>query len=150
MAGKEPGKEERRRHLIFTARQQLGQPYVYGAWTEEAPRCFDCSSFAQYCYGRIGVELPRVSIKQAHLGRRVPAAASRFKAGDLIFVRGRAGHYDRKFPQGIGHVIMVADQGQVIHCRSRRRNGREVGGVVAEPLAKILKRKDITVIKRML
>jgi len=143
-------KESLRRRLAFIARQQLGKPYVFGAWTEEAPRHFDCSSFVQYCYMRIGIDLPRVSIKQARLGRRVPVKAGRLRAGDLIFVRGGSGHYDRRFPQGIGHVILVVGPDEVIHAKSRRVRGREAGRVISEPLAKILRRPDITVIKRII
>lgn len=137
------------KRLAATARQQLGRPYVYGAWTQEAPLRFDCSSFTQFCYKAVGIDLPRIAIAQARLGRRVGKGAAR-RAGDLIFLSGREGRYDRYFPEGIGHVILVTGPDEVIHARSRKRGGRETGAVTREPLAKILRRQDITVIKRLI
>ena len=149
MPSRSTGKETMMRRLAATARQHLGRPYVYGAWTQEAPLRFDCSSFVQFCYKSVGIELPRIAIAQAACGRRVRNRA-RLGVGDLIFLRGKEGRYDRRFPQGIGHVILVTGADEVIHARSRKRGGRETGAVTREPLSKILKRRDITVIKRVL
>lgn len=149
MTYRQRDKEDMRRRLVMTARQQLGKPYVYGAWTEEAPRRFDCSSLVQFCFKSIGIDLPRVSIEQARCGRRV-RPDSRLRAGDLIFLRGREGRYDRIFPAGIGHVILVISADEVIHAKSRRAKGQERGTVIKEPLARILRRRDITAMKRLL
>lgn len=139
-----------RRKLAAEAAAQLGKPYDYGARWQDAPKKFDCSSFAQYLYKKIGLRLPRVSIDQAAEGRRVPAKAASLKVGDLIFIRGRNGRYNRRFPTGIGHVIVVTGPDEVIHARYRRERGRDGGSVIRQTLRKILKRKDITVIKRYL
>jgi cell wall-associated NlpC family hydrolase len=142
-------KKRARQKLVFAASQQLGKPYAYGAWTEEAPLRFDCSSFVQFCYRSIGIDLPRVSLMQAHAGRTI-RIGQRLQPGDLIFVRGREGRYDARFPAGIGHVIMVTGVDEVMHAKSRTVRGQERGAVVREPLSKILCRRDITVIKRIL
>jgi cell wall-associated NlpC family hydrolase len=142
--------ETMRRTLAEEAAAQLGKPYVYGAYWQDAPKQFDCSSFAQYLYKKIGMRLPRVSIDQALEGRRVPAKKSALKVGDLIFIRGRNGRYNRHFPKGIGHVIVVTGPDEVIHARYRTVGGKHGGSVVRQKLATILKRKDITVIKRYL
>lgn len=149
MAKKTGKKDTILRRLAATARQHLGRPYVYGAWTQEAPLRFDCSSFIQFCFKSVGIDLPRLSIDQARLGRRV-RKDGRPRPGDLIFLRGREGRYNRSFPEGIGHVILVTGPDEVIHARSRKRGGRETGTVTLEPLDKILRRKDITVIKRLI
>src|SRR5688572_24588605 len=78
-------KEDARRRIADEARAQLGKPYVYGARWQDAPREFDCSSFAQYLYLRVGIVLPRVSIDQAAEGRRVPAKRDALRIGDLVF-----------------------------------------------------------------
>jgi cell wall-associated NlpC family hydrolase len=142
-------KDIARQRLVSIARQQLGKPYVYGAWTEEAPLRFDCSSFVQFCYRVVGIDLPRVSLQQARAGRAV-RKGQELLPGDLIFVRGKEGRYDSRFPEGIGHVIMVTGPDEVIHAKSRPVGGKERGAVVQEPLSKILRRRDVTVIKRLL
>jgi len=133
-----------RRAIRAEALKQLGKPYRYGASWQEAPKVFDCSSFVQYVYKRAGIEIPRVSIEQARRGRRVPSGAQ-LKVGDLIFTRSVQGRYDRQFPEGIGHVYLVTGPDEVVHARSRRPSG-----VVRQRLATVLKRKDVTVIKRIL
>ncbi len=57
--------KEQQKKLIQVARSLLGKPYRYGAKPEEAPNVFDCSSFTQYVFKQVGIELPRTSIEQA-------------------------------------------------------------------------------------
>lgn len=143
-------KADARDRIAAEARRQLGKPYVYGARWQDAPREFDCSSFAQYLYLRVGVVLPRVSIDQAAVGRRVPARKGALRVGDLIFIKGKTGRYDRRFPQGIGHVIVVTGPDEVIHAKYKKVRGKDGGSVIRQTLGRILKRKDITVVKRYL
>lgn len=147
----EPSEITRRRvRLTEVARSLIGRPYFYGAKSDEAPERFDCSSFVQYCYAQVGVALPRVSIDQARCGRRVRSIIAALRVGDLIFLRGKVGRYDRRFPQGIGHVILVTGADEVTHAKFRREGGRDGGRVVRQRLTTILRRQDITVIKRIL
>ncbi len=143
-------KESARRMIAEEARRHLGKPYVYGARWQAAPREFDCSSFAQYLYRHAGIALPRVSIDQAAEGRRVRPGKGALKVGDLIFIKGRTGRYDRRFPQGVGHVIVVTGPDEVIHAKYKRVRGKPGGCVIRQTLARILKRKDITAVKRYL
>ncbi len=143
-------KDDARRMIAAEAHRQLGKPYVYGARWQAAPREFDCSSFAQYLYRHAGIVLPRVSIDQAAEGRRVQPRKGALKVGDLIFIKGKTGRYDRRFPQGIGHVIVVTGPDEVIHAKYKRVRGKHGGLVIRQTLARILRRKDITVIKRYL
>jgi cell wall-associated NlpC family hydrolase len=139
-----------RRALAAEACRQLGKPYFYGALWQEAPKRFDCSSFVQYLYKKIGIAIPRVTIDQAREGRPVPMRLGALKVGDLIFLRGKVGRYDRRFPEGIGHVIMVTGPDEVIHCKYKKVRGKDAGSVIRQRLSTILKRKDITVVKRLL
>ncbi len=139
--------------LINTAKSLVGRPYKYGAKPSEAPRYFDCSCFIQYIYKVIGIKLPRSTIEQAVMGREIKNKNALI-AGDLIFLHGTSGHYNKKFSMGIGHVVMYLGDKKVIHASSKRTASRpkikEKGKVKIEPIGKILKRKDIIVIKRIL
>ncbi len=166
-----------RRRILHFALRHLGKPYRYGARPSEAPRVFDCSSFVQYLYQRIGVKLPRTSIEQARCGKVVlsypiklsssesalggrverPSRRSSLRSerskrvgvadllsGDLLFFTGSEGRYDEGFPQGIGHVVMYAGHGMVVHASFQK------GKVVQEPASPWLRRHDLVVIKRIL
>ncbi len=139
--------------IVAFAKSLVGRPYKYGAEPEEAPRYFDCSSFIQYVYKQIGIKLPRSTILQAEYGRIVKNKNC-LLSGDLVFIHEKRGHYNEKFPMGIGHVLMFLGGNRVIHATSKRIKSRpkivEIGGVKIEPAEKILKRKDVVVIKRIL
>lgn len=137
---------ERLRELIAEeAHRHIGKPYLYGAYHSEAPSRFDCSSFVQYLYGTISVRIPRVSIEQARKGREIRHSREAVEVGDLIFLRSDMGKYDRQFPEGIGHVMIVTGPNEVIHARSKKPSG-----VVRQRLSTIFRREDITAIRRIL
>jgi len=141
-------KREMRSRLAADALKQLGKPYKYGAWWQEAPKIFDCSTLTQWLYKQIGIEIPRVSIDQAAVGRRVPPRLGSLKTGDLIFLRGRQGRYNVRFPSGIGHVVIVTGPEEYVHASSKKIRGR--AGVRKGKLSDLLKSKDITAVKRIL
>ncbi len=66
--------------LRKTLRKNLGKKYV---WAEEGPKAFDCSGLTYYAYGRMNMEIPRVSRDQAKAGVEVPLHALEY--GDLVF-----------------------------------------------------------------
>lgn len=131
--------EAQKQKLVSLARELAGKPYRYGAAPEEAPNVFDCSSFAQYLFGQVGIELPRSSILQA--GDQKGAAIeprpdfSNLEPGDLIFSRGAVGHYrDELFagkPMDIGHVAIYLGEGRIVHAREK------FGGVKEQSLAEL-------------
>jgi cell wall-associated NlpC family hydrolase len=144
-------KKRLRERVAELARRQLGKPYVYGAAPSAAPRIFDCSSLVQYLYKRIGIELPRTTIEQARMGKRVrPPYRKNLKVGDIMLLRGKVGRYDRLYPQGIGHVILVTGPDEVIHAKFRKVGGKDAGEVKRQRLSTILKRKDIIVVRRII
>ena len=84
---------------------QLSRHYrgVRYAWGGTTPRHgFDCSGLVQYVYGRLGVELPRVTYGQWHAGPHVRRADLR--PGDLVF-------FDH-----LGHVGIFLGHGWFMHA----------------------------------
>jgi len=142
-------KEKLQKRLVYFAKKHLGKPYKYGAKPSEAPKRFDCSSFVQYLYKRININLPRTALEQAHCGKKVGPKRG-LEIGDLLFFKGTVGRYDPQFPQGIGHVAIYVGNGRVIHAKYKKtKDGRDDGKVREDPLEKMLKRKDLVVVKRI-
>jgi|GEM_PF-5090744 len=147
------------KRLIQVARSQIGKPYRFGSdinWANQEevknPPSFDCSSFIQWCFAQIGLDIfkeSRSAILQASIpGKRI-FKIDDLQAGDLIFFDGERGYYRRDLFSGekvdIGHVAIYVGQGKIIHADGS--NGRMV---VEEPLKKVCKRpnRKITYIKR--
>lgn len=86
--------------VIDLALSFRGVPYVWGG---ESPSGFDCSGLVQYCYGKYGYRLPRVSEDQQNAYKTV--ANDEIKPGDLVFW-GRPAH----------HVGIYIGNGQYVHA----------------------------------
>ena len=69
-----------RQALRTSLGETLGKKYV---WAEEGPEAFDCSGLTYYAFGRMNLEIPRVSSDQAKGGVEVPRDALQY--GDLVF-----------------------------------------------------------------
>lgn len=90
--------------IVNLAHQYMGTPYVWGG---ESPKGFDCSGFAQFLYGKAGINIPRTTYTQWRAGRAVNPA--QLRPGDLVFFRGS----DSK--GGLpGHVGIYIGNGQMI------------------------------------
>ena len=151
-------KEARISKLIELAGSLEGRPYKYGAKMKDAPWFFDCSLYIQYIFKKAGMNLPRTAIEQAMAGKKV--ALSKIKKGDLIFMKGELGRYNKYFPEGVGHVGIYIGNGKIMHAERRRISGKyediynpklikEIGGVVVDDLSKFLKKKrKLAIIKR--
>ena len=140
----------KKNRLVFFARKHLGKPYKFGAKLSEAPKTFDCSSFVQYLYKRIGVNLPRTALDQASMGKKIESKKEMLEVGDLLFFKGGWGHYNPEFPMGIGHVGIYVGNEKVINARSKEVDGKEKGVVIEENVETFLSRKDFVIIKRIL
>ena len=129
--------------LIEFAKTFVGIPYSYGAATEEAPHAFDCSSFTQYVFHHVGIELPRSSILQAaaESGKEIDVSQSlsSLLPGDLVFMRGVRGFYRDSLFGGreisIGHVGIYIGNNMVIHAQAHD----EPYGVVIQSVAEMTK-----------
>ena len=140
----------KKNRLVYFAKKQLGKPYKFGAKSFEAPKIFDCSSFVQYLYKRIGINLPRTALDQASVGKTIESKKELLEVGDLLFFKGGWGHYNPEFPMGIGHVGIYVGNGKVINARSKEIDGIEKGTVIEEVVESFLNRKDFVVARRML
>ena len=90
-------------HVIHTARQYLGVPYVYGG---SSPSGFDCSGFVQYVYAQSGISLPRTADVQFTAG--TPVSKADLRPGDLVFF---ASDY-----VNISHVGIYVGDSQMVHA----------------------------------
>ena len=89
--------------LMKTARNQKGDPYVYGA---SGPGAFDCSGLILYSYRQAtGRSLPHSSSAQSRLGDRVSKKQAR--PGDLVFFQSNGDVY---------HAGIYAGKGQILHA----------------------------------
>jgi cell wall-associated NlpC family hydrolase len=80
---------ERVHVALRIARNQIGDPYRYGA---AGPAAFDCSGLTYYSFRRAGFShLPRTSARQAGFVRHI--RRSQMRPGDLVFFYGPGGVY---------------------------------------------------------
>lgn len=110
-----------------------GKPYI---WAEEGKDAFDCSGLVYYCYGSMNLWLPRVSRKQARVGKRVAIKDLRY--GDLIFF----GKYNSR--SRVTHVGIYIGNGYFRHASSAKE------GVITSKVSQPYYRKRITVCRRVI
>lgn len=91
--------------VISAGKKYIGVPYKFGA-SSGITSAFDCSSFTQYVYKKVGVKLPRSSKQQAKSGTYV--SKSKLKAGDLIFT-------DTNRDGVINHVSIYMGNNKLLH-----------------------------------
>lgn len=122
--------------LVALARQQIGDPYV---WGEEGPDAFDCSGLMQWVYKQHRLNLPRVTGDQVRVGVEVPRA--QVQAGDLIFSSwdGKP-HSHVGMATGNGTIVTAPGTGKRVHEVPLNSNYwahvdsvRRVPGVVGGP-----------------
>jgi hypothetical protein len=112
-----------------------------GQW--EAPHYFDCSSFTKWIYGQRGILIPRRPQQQFEFcgveGKQL-AREELLMAGDLLFVSSPFIHGKRTDEHnGIGHVCLMVDAGEVI-CATNSEFGK---GVVKIPLHELCTTRKI-------
>lgn len=93
------GSQAKRDSLVGYAMKYLDKPYCYGS---KAPKCFDCSGFANFVFSHFDVSIPRSSGEIALLGKFVSFQHAR--AADLIFFNGRNSESET-----VGHVGIVTE-----------------------------------------
>ena len=102
--------------ILELAKQQLGDPYVYGA---TGPNAFDCSGFTSYIYKNNGFSIARVCSGQMAQG--IIVSREGLQVGDLIFFGPSVGN--------VNHVGIYAGDGQIIHAGSRGICYAELDGI---------------------
>lgn len=98
-----------RHALLLLAREQLGDPYVYGG---KRPGGFDCSGLTYYLYGEQGMPIHRTASQQLQDGIIVPK--ENMQIGDLVFFR------EPYETTAASHVGIYAGENRIIHAG---RNG---------------------------
>jgi cell wall-associated NlpC family hydrolase len=95
--------------ILRTARRYMGVPYVFGS-PSGYTKTFDCSTFTQHVYGLHGIDLPRLSRRQAELGKYVEIKD--LLPGDLLFF-----YWPGRFESNkiVGHVGIYMGKGYMIH-----------------------------------
>ncbi|WP_051250741.1 C40 family peptidase [Paenibacillus harenae] len=93
--------------LISTGKEYIGTPYRFGA-PAGITYAFDCSSFTQFLYKGLDVNLPRTSAAQAYAGKKV--AKGSLSMGDLVFFNTNG--------KSISHVAIYAGNNKIIHSSS--------------------------------
>lgn len=86
------------------AKSKLGTKYKWGA---SGPYAYDCSGFTKAVFAKKGIHLPRVSKKQACMGKKINQ--HHLKKGDLIF-------FNDKKSSRISHVGIYLGNGKFIHA----------------------------------
>jgi cell wall-associated NlpC family hydrolase len=95
---------------VLAGRQFLGVPYKWGGSSPQSG--LDCSGFVQQTYKQLGINLPRTSQEQSHVGQPVPLNA--LKPGDLVFTEpGRAGPNHVGMYVGHGMIQQSPHTGEV-------------------------------------
>ena len=90
--------------LISIGKKYLGVKYKFGA-KAGITTAFDCSSYTQYIFKKIGISLPRTSSSQASVGAKI--AKADLKPGDLVF-------FKRPGKAGIGHVAVYIGDNKML------------------------------------
>lgn len=94
--------------VISIGKQYLGVRYQYGA-PSGVTYAYDCSSYTQYVFRKVGIWLPRTSAEQATRGYWV--SKSNLKKGDLVFFKTTSSNR-------ISHVGIYAGNNQMLHASS--------------------------------
>lgn len=91
--------------VMLGAMSMLGTRYKLGSRKSSA---VDCSLLVQRIYGAVGLELPRTTREQIHLGE--PVQLSQLRKGDLLFYRWQGRNL---------HVAIYMDNGYILHASPR-------------------------------
>ncbi|WP_194817753.1 C40 family peptidase [Nocardia sp. XZ_19_385] len=84
---------------LDAAKTKVGAAYSWGA---SGPYNFDCSGLVQWAYKQAGIELPRTSFEQSHVG--APVAFKNLQPGDIVITNGG------------GHVGIYAGDGKLLNA----------------------------------
>lgn len=99
--------------VVDLAKKQLGKRYVWGG---NGPDSFDCSGLTKYIFGKVGVNLERISYNQAEQG--IAVKKENLQPGDLVFFSGiNATSANAR----ISHVGIYIGGGQFIHASNPTR-----------------------------
>ncbi|MGI8993675.1 MAG: C40 family peptidase [Nocardioidaceae bacterium] len=107
-------RERKVRHGLAVAKNQVGDPYRYGA---RGPNSFDCSGLTSFAYGHAGLYLPRSSDAQYRFVRHIQKR--NIRRGDLMFFYSSGGVYHVGIflgrDNGSAYILHASRPGTVVH-----------------------------------
>ena len=93
-------------NIVQIAKSKLGSPYRYG---KSGPDSFDCSGFVYYVFKKINSPIPRTSLQQSLVGKKLKR--EELQIGDIVaFDTTHRGH--------INHSGIYIGDGKFIHATS--------------------------------
>lgn len=101
---------KRYQRVLNVAKNQFGDPYVYGA---AGPSAFDCSGYTLYVYRQAtGLSLPHRADSQYYRSTKISRSEAR--PGDLVFFHSGSSIYHAAIYAGHGDVFHVSRPGTVV------------------------------------
>jgi cell wall-associated NlpC family hydrolase len=101
---------KRYQRVLSVAKDQFGDPYVYGA---AGPSAFDCSGYTLYVYRQAtGLSLPHRADSQYYRSTKI--SRSQARPGDLVFFHSGSSIYHAAIYAGHGDVFHVSRPGTVV------------------------------------
>jgi len=91
--------------VVETALEAMGEPYRWGG--DSSDDGFDCSGLVWYSYAAHGIDVPRVSRRQARVGRRVSPELSALRPADILLFGDAPGR--------VTHVGLYVGEARFIH-----------------------------------
>jgi len=96
--------------IVQSAKLQMGTPYRFGG--NSPSEGFDCSGLALYSHRINGISIPRRTVEQFKLGKRINR--TELNSGDLLFFR--------TMGQSVSHVGIYMGNDIFIHAPNSRKN----------------------------
>lgn len=118
-------------NVLNIAQQYIGTPYVFGAASGDTS-AFDCSSYVQYVYKRVGAELPRTAWTQYQATQDVGNSP---QPGDLVFFRDTydAQSGDPSNTLNVSHVAIYMGNGKFIGAQGADVNIGDLNSTYWKP-----------------
>lgn len=113
--------------LLSAGKRYLGVKYKFGAGPYEKTNRFDCSSYTQYVFDKLGVDLPRNSRQQFRVGHKI--SRKNLRKGDLMFFYVPGRFRSNKVP---GHVGIYMGNGLMIDALTEPKNGVQIRSINKE------------------
>ncbi|MBI1979661.1 MAG: C40 family peptidase [Elusimicrobia bacterium] len=118
------GEEDRRRIILQSVRELLGDLYFWGGMSAHIPElenqvtAVDCSGLAHLAYQVAGLSIPRDSYEQYLKARKIKR--EELRAGDLIFSA------SKEKPEKVSHVALYVNESSLIEAPKTGETVREI------------------------
>lgn len=99
------------KRLLQNAQSKIGAPYDYG---KSGPDRFDCSGFVYYLFQEQNISLPRTSLAQSQIGKKL--TREEIQRGDLLF-------FDTSGKGVVNHTGIYLGDDTFIHASSGKAKG---------------------------